>query len=202
MKLRLIGLATLVFLISGCSTTLTTREVDASGKFPSQFKLDADGIKTIKPYVEKYKTLAYIKTDESKAKQYNEFFVESFKNMKVFNKVVQKTDLESLVVERKLTDKVSNISDLIGLINLQKQIGPFLVVEPYVEWKGGYNFFAHLKVIDPESGETVLLLEQNAFNWAGLDDPLFFPLLNAFLQWTKGETITTEIKSTAEAKPQ
>jgi len=194
MKARLIGILFALIFAMGCSTTLKSRNIDATGRFPTDNRLFSDSVKTVKPFLEKYKALVYIKTDEVKAKRYNDFFVESFKNMGVFNKVAQKQDLENLVIESKLTDRVSNISDLIGLVQLQKQIGPFLVVEPFVEWKGGYNFFAHLKAIDPESGETVLLLEQNAINWSGLDDPLFFPLLNGFLQWAKGEVISTSPK--------
>ena len=86
--------------------------------------------------------------------------------MNVFTTVNAKSDFEKMIIERQLTDTVSNVSDLIGLHNLAKQIGPFLVVEPYVEWKGGYNFVASLKAIDPGTGETVLHLEQKAFNWA------------------------------------
>lgn len=194
MKLCSCGLLVAVLFFAGCSTTLKPHTVDATGRFPTGTKISEGGIKIIKPFSEKYKALAYIKTDNSKAKQYNDFFVESFRNMRVFAKVLQKPDLESLVIERKLTDRVTNISDLIGLNQLQKQIGPFLIVEPYVEWKGSYNYYAQLKAIDPESGETVLLLEQTAFNWAGLDDPLLFPLLNGFLQWSKGEPISTGSK--------
>lgn len=195
MKLYRLIPFTLAVAVTGCSTTLKPRALDTTtGQFQTDTKLSADSVKAQKPFVEKYKSLVYVKTDESKAKQYNDFFVESMKNMGTFNKVVTKQDLETLVLERKLTDRVSNISDLIGLNQLAKQMGPFLVVEPYVEWKGGYNFFAHLKAIDPESGETVLLLEQNAFNWAGLDDPLFFPLMNGLLQWTQGKPIATAPK--------
>ena len=185
----------LVLALTGCSTTLKPRSLDSStGQFPTSTKLSADAVKVNKPFAEKHKALAYVKTDESKAKQYNDFFVESLRNMGTFGKVLTKQELEALVLERKLTDRVSNISDLIGLNQLGKQMGPFLVVEPYVEWKGGYNFFAHLKAIDPDSGETVLLLEQNAFNWSGLDDPLFFPLMNGFLEWTQGKPISTASK--------
>jgi len=192
MKLHLLALLLVAIVATGCSTTLKPRSLDTTtGRFPTDTKLAADGAKVVKPFSNKLKVLAYIKTDDSKVKQYNEFFVESFRNMGFFTKVVTKQELESLVLERKLTDKVSNISDMIGLNQLQKQMGPLLVVEPYVEWKGGYNYFAHLKAIDPESGETVLLLEQTAFNFSGLDDPLFFPLMNGFLQWVKGETIST-----------
>ncbi len=194
MKPYLYGLLAFTLVATSCSTTLKPRTLDSTGRFPTETKISAEGLKVVTPFLDKYKALAYIKTD-AKGKQYNDFFVESFKSMGTFTKVVQKEDLESLVVEKKLMDKVTNISDLIGLNQLQKQIGPFLVIEPYAEFKGRFQFFAHLKAIDPESGQTVLLLEQTAVNWSGLDDPLFFPLLNAFLQWSKGESISTAPKS-------
>ena len=201
MKLRLCGLLALAALLAGCSTTFKSRPLDATGKFTTSTKLDAGGVKTVKPFQEKYKTMLYVKPDEARTTRFNNFWFESFKNMGVFTNVAQKSDFESMVIERKLTDKVTSVSDLIGLHQLQQQIGPFLVVEPNVEWKGGYDYFASLKATDPESGETVLYLEQNAFNWAGLDDPLFFPLLNAFLEWTKGEPISTETKTEPQTPP-
>lgn len=200
MKLYWLVPFALALAVTGCSTTMKPRTLDTiTRQFPTETKLSADSVKTQKPFAEKFKSLVYVKTDESikfphQAKQYNDFFVESMRNMGTFDKVVTKQDLEALVLERKLTDRVSNISDLIGLNQLARQMGPFLVVEPYVEWKGGYSFFAHLKAIDPESGETVLLLEQNAINWSGLDDPLFFPLMNGLLQWTQGKPIATAPK--------
>ena len=191
MKLSLCGLLTMVMFLTGCSTTLKPRPLDATGKFATPTRISAGGIKTVKPFQEKYKTLVYVKFDGSVSTKFNDFWVESFKNMGVFAKVARKSDLESLVIERKLTDKVTGVSDLIGLHQLQQQIGLFLIVEPDAEWKEGYDYIASLKAVDPETGETVLYLEQNAFNWSGLDDPLFFPLLNAFLQWSKGESIST-----------
>lgn len=181
-------------ILSGCSSTLKTRDIDATGRFPTDTVLADGGVKAAKPFQAKYKALAYIKTDGNKNTEYNDFFVKTFTKTGAFSKTATKGDLETLVIEWKLADKVGNISDLIGLNQLQKQIGPFLVVEPHVEWRGGYNFYANLKAIDPETGETVLHIEQTAFNWSGLDDPLFFPLFNAFLQWTKGEKIATAPK--------
>ncbi|MCF8207481.1 MAG: hypothetical protein K9J82_20525 [Methylotenera sp.] len=194
---RFAGILALVAatLLSGCSSTLKSRDIDAAtGRFPTDTLLATDGVKTEKPFQAKYRELAYIKTDGNKNAEYNSFLTANFSKTKAFTKIVKKDELESLIIERKLTDKVSNISDLIGLNQLQKQIGPFLIIEPYVEWKGGYNFFGSIKAIDPETGETVFLVEQTAFNWAGLDDPLFFPLFNAFLEWTKGEKIRTAPK--------
>lgn len=199
--LRMVALLPL-FLLAACSSTLKTKPLDArTGYFPTQTKLDAEGIKTQKPFSDTYKNLVYIKIDDSKSKQYTAFFVESFKNMKSFGKVDEKADLESIVITQHLSDKVATVSDLVGLNKLQASIGPFLIVEPYVEWKGGYSFMAQLKATDPSTGETVLLLEQTAFNWAGLDEPLFYPLLNAFMQWTRGERIATAGVTVAPTKP-
>lgn len=176
--------------IVGCSTTMKGTQLNESGRFPTNTKLRADGVKVVKPFNDKYESLLYVRTDDSTTKQYKDFFITSFSNMKVFDRVVQKSDLETLVIEKNLTDNVSNISDLVGLNQLQKKIGSFLVVVPYVERKGIYGFMASLEAVDPETGETVLLLEQEAFNWTGLDEPLFYPLLNGFLEWSKGRQIS------------
>lgn len=194
-SLKLAPVLCCVLLLTGCSTTLKATKVDSSGRFPTDTAMSAEGVKVVKPFQDKYKQLLYVKIDESKANMYKDFFVTSFTNSNLFAKVNQKTDFEQLVIERKLADKVSNVSDLIGLNNLAKQIGPFLVVEPYVEWKGGYNYIASLKAVDPENGETVLHLEQEAFNWNGLDKPLFYPLFNGFIDWAHGQQIKTAAPS-------
>jgi len=46
------------------------------------------------------------------------------------------------------------VSDLVGLNNLSKEIGPFLIVEPNAVFKGGYNFEGTLKAIDASTGKT------------------------------------------------
>ena len=74
-----------------------------------------------------------------------------------------------------------------------------MVVEPHLEWAGGYEYTASLKVHDPETGQYVLVLENEATNWSGLDQPLFYPLFNAFLQWTRGEEILTASPRTIPA---
>jgi hypothetical protein len=180
-------------LASGCSSTLKATTLDASGRFPTGTLLDPSGVKVNKPFNDKFKPMLYVKIDDSKVSEYRDFFVSSFANTGIFGKVQRKEQLEQMVIERNLSTQVSNISDLIGLNNLARQIGPFLVVEPSVEWKGGYDYVASVKAVDPENGETVLHLEQKAFNWAGLDKPLFYPLFNGFVEWAKGQTIQTRV---------
>jgi hypothetical protein len=188
---RLAFLVLCVLSVVRCSSTLKPATLDPAGRFPTESRISPGGVKIARPFDSKFKPLLYVKIDDSKANMYRDFFVSSFRNMNFFTVVNEKSDFEKMIIERKLTDKVSNVSDLIGLNNLAKQVGPFLVVEPHLEWQGGYNYIASLKAIDPETGETVLHLEQKAFNWAGLDKPLFYPLLNAFIDWANGRTIAT-----------
>jgi hypothetical protein len=193
---RLVLLVLCVLTVARCSSTLKPATLDPGGRFATASRISPEGVKIAKPFDAKFKPLLYVKIDDSKAETYRDFFVSSFRNMNVFTAVNAKSDFEKMIIERKLTDTVSNVSDLIGLHNLAKQIGPFLVVEPYLEWTGGYNYVASVKAIDPATGETVLHLEQKAFNWAGLDKPLFYPLLNGFIDWANGRTIATASPST------
>jgi hypothetical protein len=181
----------LFLLLGGCSTTLKPTAVGETGYFDTNTKLIYDGIIIEKAFKPEYKKMIYVKTDEDNEK-FKMFYLETFKNMNEFDSVFSKEELETLVFDRDLTGKVSSVSDKIGLHNLQKEIGSFLVVEPYADWKGGYDYIANLKVYDPETGKDVLVLENTAFNWAGLDKPLFYPLFNAFLEWSRGENIQTE----------
>lgn len=181
----------LILLLGACSTTLKPTALGETGYFDTNTKLASDGIKTEEPFKPEYKKMIYVKTDE-KNEQFNTFYLETFKNMNEFESVLNKEEMEALVFNKGLASKVSSVSDKIGLHNLHKEIGSFLVVEPYAEWKGGYDYIANLKAYDPETGKDVLVIENEAFNWAGLDKPLFYPLFNAFLEWVRGEKIQTK----------
>jgi hypothetical protein len=178
--------------LGGCSSTLKPATLDAqTGHFSTDSRISARGIEKQEKFDTKYLPLLYVKTD-AKSDTLNSFYLESFRNMGRFQQVLGKEDMEALVIGRGLSGKVQNISDLIGLKNLSGEIGPFLVVEPAAELKSRYNFEATLKAVDPQTGQTVLLLRNKAFNWAGLDKPLFYPLFNGFLDWTNEREITTE----------
>lgn len=192
--LKLLAAGVVLSMLGACSGTLNPRPLAPTGQFATETKIAADGVKLVKPFLPKYRAMVFINTPETFAQRYNDFFVRNLTTTKQFELVARKPEIEQLVIQKKLASSVSNISDLIGLNQLQRQIGPFLVFEPRIEAKGGYRFDGRIKAIDPETGETVLHIEHTAFNWSGLDDPLLYPLLNAFLQWTKGERIATSEK--------
>lgn len=168
----------------GCGSTLKPVTLDpTTGRFPTQTAIPDSSVKINKPYDSKYRKLIYLKSDAKEITPYHKFFKESLENMHKFDTVGDKEYFEQLIIQKNLSDKVSNISDLVGLHNLAKEIGPFLVVEPTVLFKGGYNFSADLKAIDPENGQVLIEIHHDAFNWSGLDEPLFYPLLNRFMDW-------------------
>jgi hypothetical protein len=131
-----------------------------------------------------------VKIDESN-ERFNTFFIEMFRNMNEFESVMDKSGLETLVLENGFAGEVQSVSDRVGLNSLENKIGPFLVVEPHAEWEGSYVYSATLTAFDPSSGKNVLELRNRAFNWSGLDRPLFHPLFNAFLDWVRGDEIQT-----------
>jgi hypothetical protein len=192
MRYKLCSAGIAVFMLAGCSTTFKPIQLDQqTGVFPATEKIAAKEILIREPFdTTKYRELLFVKAQEGMTEEYNRFFVESFKNMGSFRRTLEKRDMEALIIQQNLSGKVSSISDLVGLNNLQKQIGSFLVVEYTLTFKGGYSYECELKAIDPETAKTVLHLRREAMNWSGLDQPLFFPLLNGFLEWSQGKQIT------------
>ncbi len=195
MNIFKLTLIPIIVLLEACATTLKPTPLGADGYFKTDAKIVADGVKLKKKFTPKFKRMIYVQADKN-SERFNKFFIESFANMGQFKKVMSKEDMESLVLEKNLQNVVSSVSDKIGLYNLQRKIGSFLVVEPYTDWLGGYIYMARIKAYDPKTGKEVLILEHEAFNWAGLDQPLFYPLFNAFLQWVRGEEIQTAPFST------
>ena len=110
-----------VFLVLlGCSTTLQFTKPNELGYFPTSYKLDIDSVKVNKPFLEKYRNMVYILNNPN-YEQYNNFLAESLKATRVFSRVLTKNELESLVIQLNLSNKISNVDDLIALNKLQKQ---------------------------------------------------------------------------------
>lgn len=201
MNCKFMAVATVALLaLGGCATTLQPGALNDKGRFETTSLPYASDVKVNKPFDKaRYGKLVYVVSDQ-KTKKLDDFFIQSIKNMHAFDTVATKDDLEKMVIEKHLESSVTGISDnMIGLHNLAKAIGPFLVVKPTVEWNGGYNFEASLTAIDPETTETEFSIKKKAFNWSGLDQPLFYPLLNGLLDWTAGRTVATAPDPTPDA---
>jgi hypothetical protein len=170
----------------------------ATGLYATHSALKAEDVRVEDKFDPAYTQMLYVKINaETPNPRFVEFFTSAFKEMHAFKKVVTKDDLQQIVIERNLGSKVPSVSDLVGLNNLSKEIGPFLIVEPNALWKGGYRFEGTLKAIDASTGKTVLLIDTSAINVAGLDDPLFNPMLNGFINWTRNQPVAPKAPESA-----
>jgi hypothetical protein len=187
-------------LLAGCNATFHAQKPDATtGLFATQSVLKADDVRVAEKFDSSYTKMLYLKVNaEEPNPKFVDFFASAFKEMHTFQKVMTKDELQQVVIERNLGGKVPSVSDLVGLNNLSKEIGPFLIVEPNAVFKGGYMFEGTLKVTDASTGKLVLFIDKTAFNMAGLDDPLFNPMLNGFINWTHNQPIAQ--KQPASAK--
>lgn len=180
-----ISLVAASLALSGCSSTLKVANLNSAGKFDSNAHVKAEDIKIIAPFDKaKYGGLVVV-LPFTENNQINDFYFQSIKNSGKFGTVLDKAGVERLVIDKNITD-VTDATSILSLRKLSNTIGPFLVVKPYFEYKGGYNFQASIEAVDATTGSTVFRAQKGAFNWGGLDKPLFYPLFNAFVDWVDG----------------
>lgn len=171
--------------LSACSSTLKATNLNTEGRFETGSKVYADGIKITKPFdASRYKKMVVV-LPFTENKTVNDFYFQSITNSKKFDQVLDTAAVERLVIAEKI-DGVTDASSILSLRKLTASKGPFLIVKPYAEWKGGYDYIASLEAIDSETAEVVFRSEKKAFNWAGLDKPLFYPIFNSFIDWVDG----------------
>lgn len=198
--LRITSALLLAGLLAGCNTTLHVEKPDAAtGLYVTHTALKPEDVRVAEKFDPAYAQMVYLKINaETPNPRFVDFFASAFKEMHTFKKVVTKDDLQEIVIERNLGSRVPSVTDLVGLNNLSKEIGPFLIVEPNAVFKGGYMFEGTLKVTDASTGKTVLLIDKTAFNMAGLDDPLLNPMLNGFINWTRNQPLVQKAPASAQ----
>lgn len=119
-------------------------------------------------------------------------------NVNQFETIFTKAELEQFIIKNGLSGSVTNISDLVGLNQLSQKIGKFLVVDAgieYIEQFALHQF--ELKVSSPVDGEMYFNAYRAEKNWAGLDEPVFYPVFNAFIDWIKISKQTAPSKTAA-----
>jgi hypothetical protein len=184
--IRFAAAALAVASLSACATTLQATELNTEGRYTTDTKIDASKVTITKPFDAARHGARVLVADYRDDKTFSDFLVTSVKNTKKFGTVYTEAELEKYVIQNGV-EGVTDTSSLLSLNKLAKATGPLLVIKPYVEYKGGYNFSASIEAIDAETTETVFTAKQDAFNWSGLDQPLFFPLFNSLIDWTEGK---------------
>ena len=173
--------------MAGCATTMAPPVVSAAGRFTTATRLTDAQAMTTAPFDRARFGVVYVKYATG-APAMDRFFLDAVKATGAFDVVLDGEALQQRVIA---TSQATGgpavfIDNTAGLFELSKTQGPFLIVEPSVEYIGGYDYAASLRATDASTGKVVFLARHKAFNWAGLDQPLFYPLLNAFIDWTHG----------------
>lgn len=187
---RRAGLAAVLVVglyVAGCATTMAPPVVNTGGRFTTTTRLTDAQVMTTAPFDRSRYGVVYVKSATG-APSMDRFFFDAVKATGSFETVLDSDALQQRVIAKaqETGGSAAFVDNTAGLFELSKTHGPFLIVEPSVEWLGGYDYEASLRATDAGTGKIVFMARQKAFNWAGLDQPLFYPLFNAFIDWTQG----------------
>ncbi len=92
-----------------------------------------------------------------------------------------------------ISDAVYVVSDLTGLHYVQEHYGDNLVVGIVIKAPQASNHVEmDLKILDPVTGDTVFHAHNGKYVWNNLDQPLFYPLFNAFIDWIEKNSGTID----------
>ena len=166
--------------IAGCSTVGQSAEIDpTTGRIKSNsvYKgIEATTLKREKIELSKYQPLILTLGAD--------FFKDQTVKFGYFQTVVNREDLEKLLIRENKSDLVSDVTNFLSWKKISDNYKPFLVLRPDVREEGRTSF-AQLKAIRADNAEEVFVAEiKMDFMWKGVnDDTVFYPLYNAFIAW-------------------
>ena len=78
------------------------------------------------------------------------------------------------------------VSDLSVLNRVQEHYSEHLVVGILVKWIwASFHYTVDMKVLDPATGDTVFHAHNEINRWNHVDQSLFYPVFNAFIDWVE-----------------
>jgi hypothetical protein len=171
-----------------CSSTLQVAQVNpATGYLPTGSVVKPEEIKVKETLdVAKSTKMLYVKSPEDQ-KTMNDFIMNSINNLKCFGLVKDKTGIQGLIIEKGIAGKYSgkDVNDLLILNELTNDIGDFLVLDWALTFLGGFDYKFEMKVLNPTDMKLLFHVDRQVTNWAGLDEPLFYPVFNALKNWVE-----------------
>lgn len=190
-----------IMALTGCSgTTLKPAIPDRiTGYYMNKAESDKGLVKIDESLpITDYKRLIYIKPStqhfmNDKTAHIDQFAKKMIDNIGFFDQVATLSEFEGLLLKTGIAYKVTNISDMIGLCQVQKLLGNYLVAEfsfkltpPHFD---GTNSVADLVIIDPATMKPVFHVQHRAFIVQYFDQALFYPLFNSFIDWVNRNSV-------------
>ena len=96
-------------------------------------------------------------------------------------------DLQKIVIQNNLQDKIQTLGEPIGLSNLYRLYKPYLWIH-FKRLNEGSTHKWQLIVTDPESLNDLFICQTRFNEWTSLninDEKMLHPLFNALIAWTK-----------------
>jgi hypothetical protein len=115
-----------------------------------------------------------------------EFGANQLKATGLFDQVLTFDEMQKLIVANDLQDKVTSISEPVGLSRLAKAYKPFLWINMKRVSKDRDQYF-QIVATDPSNLEDLFLAEVKLdIVWAGVNDQnARYPLFNALIEWAR-----------------
>lgn len=176
-----------MLMLAGCGSHMQAVKTDAkTGYFPTSVKIKPEEIYVREKIdIKKYKSLLLIlpleykdssNRKESITANFDDFFKQSVINMMYFDSVRDKREMQRYLHAKGLTDTAN-------YKGLQNKIGDFLIAKASIARIGSFDYALSLKIYNPAAGNPVFSVMKMGFNKDGLDEPLFYPVFNAMLEW-------------------
>lgn len=177
-------------LVSGCTTTFKVQELDASTqRFAGAATLPKDAIVVSETFdVDNAKRFLFLRTEFEDLNDVSGYFEGSIEKFGFFDEVHQKDDFERYVILQGLQDDIGDISGFSSLSKAAGMMGDFMFADLDLEFGTGYQAEAIMSVYDARTATEVFKVQHKVTNWAGLDGPLFRPILNSFFDWIENNS--------------
>ena len=168
-------------LISACGTKLKVAELDSTtGYLTYKGKVAKATVLTGKKgSLARYNSTVFVM-------QRGEYAANQMKATKLFKTVLNIEDMQKVVVQNNLQEKVATVTEPIALSRLAKSWKPFLWVDFDKVTKENKPYLRML-AYNPENYETLFSADVYVdYVWEGTNDQnVSYPLFNAFIDWVK-----------------
>ena len=171
-----LSLAVIALLLSACGTHSKVIELDPETKlFPSNKQAI---VVTSRPFdIDNRRSLVLVPDSI--------FDFEMTKNIGYFDEIIQTDDLEVLIVQNGLTDRVSSVNDAIGISKAAKHYKPFLWLR-YKKKRDYSTDFWELILTDPLTLEDYFVAKTRLDYGIGVSDQNnWYPLYNALISYIR-----------------
>lgn len=208
LKMKKLAIAlTSLLLAAGCTSTLKVTELDSTtNRFATSTAVAPDEIKVSKTFdVDDTKSMLFVRNNFEDIHKVGVYFEDSIDKYGFFDKVVRKDEFERDLIQQGIQDEVGDVSGFASLSKAAGIVGDFLFADVELEAGVGYQVTLRMNVYDARDAEEVFAVERQVTNWAGLDGPLFQPVLNAFFDWIEANSDgvpSAEVAPVEEAMPE